>query len=150
MKIHKKTRVRATAAALLSALACVGLMLEQVRVPFHLALHEHCFSHGSSECDTGHGHEHEQMLTESHYDLHHPAETPEEHCPHSVADHLGELPQLASSTHSAQATGALPLTAHHLSPAEFPLLGVMLAWGRDLRPPPPPRPAAPRGPPSLV
>jgi hypothetical protein len=148
MTATRPKQARNTAVALLSALACLALMLEQVRLPIHLALHEHCFSHWSSDCDEGHEHEHQ--LGATHFDLHHPEGTSEEHCPNSVADHLGELPQQSPEAPSDYACAALAPSGYAQDPVALTPRDATLASPRSLRPPPPARPTAPRGPPSLV
>jgi hypothetical protein len=148
MTATRPKQPRNTAVALLSALACLALMLEQARLPIHLALHEHCFSHWSSDCDEGHEHEHQ--LGATHFDLHHPEGTSEEHCPNSVADHLGELPQQFPKAPSDYDGTALALCSFAHDPVALQPRDATLTAPRLLRPPPPPRPTAPRGPPSLV
>jgi len=154
MQPNRATSTRATAATLLSVLACVALMLEQVRVPFHLALNDHCISHSTADCDSGHGHDHTHdsrpESPASHHDLHHPGDDLDEHCSHSLEDHFGELPLLAPQPPSDHVLLALAPTPPHLMPTELPLNGVKLDTACAHRKPPPPQKTAPRGPPSLV
>jgi len=156
MRPKRATTTRATAATLLSVLAVVALMLEQVRVPFHLALNDHYTFPHTADHDSGHSHHHghsHDLRSEapaSHHDLHHPGDDPDEHRPHSQEDHLGELPLFALQPPPDHVPLALAPTPSHLMPAELPLNGVKLDTACAPRTLPPPLKTAPRGPPSLV
>lgn len=144
-------------AALLGLLACLGLILAQVRGSLHLVLESHCVAHEVGACGEWHGtdhaqHGHPDAPTNALARGTHPAPANSEgtHCPYTLADHPGQASAKAPlGTHGPTLSGLAPevFTLHTpcppaLSGAERPDFGPLRTLLQGA--------ATPRGPPCIV
>ncbi|HIF40781.1 MAG TPA: hypothetical protein EYQ74_06765 [Planctomycetes bacterium] len=85
-------------AALLGIVACVGLVLVQVRGSLHLVLESHCVAHEVGACGEWHGTDHGDHAEDTSIDLVHlqpaqpaPGTSDGAHCPYTLTDHPGQV-----------------------------------------------------------
>jgi hypothetical protein len=103
-------------AALLGVVACVGLVLVQVRGSLHLVLESHCVAHEVGACGEWHGADHGDHAEGTHLDLahQHPAQPAPEtsdgaHCPYTLTDHPGQVSATAPlGSHETLLSGLAP------------------------------------------
>ena len=144
-------------AALLSLLACLGLILVQVRGSLHLVLESHCVAHEVGACGEWHGEDHAQhghldALANAQARGTHPAPASSDgtHCPYTLTDHPGQTGAKAPlRPHGPSLSGLAPgeFTLHTPCPPavsgsqrpDFGPLRTLLE-----------RAATPRGPPCIV
>ena len=144
-------------AALLGLVACVGLILVQVRPPLHLVLESHCVDHGVGACGEWHGADHadhpeDTELTLAHQ---HAARSVQgtsngAHCPYTLTDHPGQVNARASLSSQDTLLSGLAPTAFHLhipcptavSGSQHPGIGPLRTLLQSA--------TAPRGPPCIV
>ena len=144
-------------AALLGVVACVGLVLVQVRGSLHLVLESHCVAHEVGACGEWHGADHGDHAEGTHLDLAHlhPAQPAPEtsdgaHCPYTLTDHPGQVSAKAPlGSHETLLSGLAPYTLGFHIPYQPALSG---SQRPELSPPRTllQSATAPRGPPCIV
>jgi len=144
------------------ALVCGGFLLQQLVVPLHLILNDHhvaggAHAHGehghlAAHANGAHAHDHARPHLHAHL-AHEGADrvgAAGRHAPHSIEDHLDQLPDPVVLPHGPRPVSAPALAWTSPVPPARPLLGRLVLPERSPRAPPPRRSAPTRAPPVTV